>query len=80
MTNSRARSALLVLVSAFVAASWAAGAGAQTPPPPPFQAVLPSAGGVVLVTTITEATPEQLVSYAGANGCAARSLWVDCGG
>lgn len=80
MTNSRARSALLVLVSAFVAASWAAGAGAQTPPPPPFQAVLPSAGGVVLVTTITEATPEQLVSYAGANGCAARSLWVDGGG
>ena len=65
---------LLAVIMAF--ALWASSTAAQTSPFPPFTGELPTGGGVALVSTSADATPDQLVAASVLAGCEADSIWV----
>lgn len=80
MRSSSPRQLLVVVGLATALALSISLASAQSTPPPPFEADLPSAGGVALVATTLDTTPEQIISTAALQGCAAASIWIDGGG
>ena len=79
LTASPIRSVALGGVALLLALLACAPVSAQTPPLP-FEGELPSAGGVALVATSLDATPEQLITTATSLGCDASSIWVGGGG
>ncbi len=74
MTSTRDARLLALLAAIATAALWASPAAAQTTPQ--ISGPIPPQGGVALVSSSADATPQQVVAASEDAGCTARSVWM----
>lgn len=74
MTSTRDARLLALLAAIAAAALWASPAAAQTTPQ--ISGPIPPQGGVALVSSSVDATPQQVVAASEEAGCTTRSVWM----